>query len=110
MIPHTVRRCLFSLIRLHWDRRQEVESELGRDHGTIALGFPLLEEVSDDFFRVPRCVEVGGIDEVSALFQVVREDRFGVLDARSGPKVFSEGHGPQTEWTNAKTGPAKCDV
>jgi len=63
----------------------DAEAELGGDDDAVAGNFS--EKLSDEFFIRPRAVDFGGIEEVTAEFQVTMKnaDGFGFIGGAVGP-------------------------
>ena len=84
--------------------------ELGGEDDAIALAGMLAEVIADDLFRMSLGIGIGGVDEVAAFVDESVENRFRVLHGRSPSPVFAEGHRPETERRNTKSGVAERDV
>jgi hypothetical protein len=70
----------------------------------------LPDVVADDLLGVASGVEVGGVDEIAAEFDVPIDDLLGLFDTGAPAEVFAERHCAQAQGADAQAGPSECHV
>src|ERR1700735_3163878 len=90
--------------------RIEISAEFRGNDQPLPAARMAADMVPDGLLRIALGIEVRGVDEVAAEFDVPIQNPLRFLDARAPSKIFTKSHRPQAEWAYPKTGTAEGHV